>query len=76
MKQDHIDKIKFGHDDDKPVVQLTGINSNAFSIMGACKKAARKAGWEKEKIDKVIEEMMSGDYDHLLATAQKYFEAE
>jgi hypothetical protein len=34
---------------DKPTVKLVGENGNAFAILGACKTAAKKAGWPKEK---------------------------
>ncbi len=60
----------------KPVVELIGTDSNAFSIIGKCMKVARKAGWDKATQDKVRDEMMSGDYDHVLQTAMKYFEVE
>ena len=59
---------------DKPFVQLVGEDGNAFAIMGACSKAARKAGWDKVRIDAVIAEMMAGDYDHLLRTAMTHFD--
>ena len=60
----------------KPEVQLLGQDGNAFAIMGACQQAARRAGWDKEKIDSVLSEMMEGDYDHLLRTAMKHFEVD
>lgn len=60
----------------KPVVKLVGIDGNAFVIMGACKRAARKAGWPNERWSKVQDEMMSGDYDHLLQVALREFEVE
>jgi len=60
----------------KPEVQLLGQDGNAFAIMGACKQAAQRAGWDKEKIDSVLAEMMEGDYDHLLRTAMKHFEVD
>lgn len=60
----------------KPVVELSEQNGNAFYIIGKCQRAAKEAGWSKEKIDAVRTEMMSGDYDHLLQTAMKYFEVE
>ncbi len=59
---------------EKPRVTLIGVDGNAFAIMGACRKAAKKAGWSKDKIDDLINEMMSGDYDYLLKTAGQYFE--
>jgi hypothetical protein len=58
----------------KPKVKLVGRDGNAFAIMGACSQAARRAGWTKEQVDAVLEDMMSGDYNHLLATAMKNFD--
>jgi len=58
----------------KPEVNLIGGDGNAYSILAKCRRASRAAGWPDEKIDKVLDEMTSGDYDHLLATAMKYFE--
>jgi len=55
-------------------VRLVGMDGNAFAVLGACKEAARKAGWSDDQIRLVQEEMMNGDYNHLLATACKYFE--
>jgi hypothetical protein len=48
------------------------IDGNTFSILGTFKKAAKKAGWSKEDIDKVTKEAMSGDYDHVIQTIMKY----
>ena len=59
---------------DKPRVKLIGNDGNAFAILGACKKAANKAGWTNEEWRTVSDEMMSGDYNHLLATAADHFE--
>lgn len=61
-------------DPSKPYVKLVGRDGNAFAIMGNCQQAARKAKWTQEKISEVMKEMMSGDYNHLLATAMKYFD--
>lgn len=59
---------------EKPVVELTGNNGNAFAIIGACQRAARKAKWPKEKWEEVRSKMMSGDYDNLLQVAMEEFE--
>ena len=53
-------------------LDLAGVDGNAFSIMGAFSKQARRAGWSKEAIDKVIAEATAGDYDHLLQTIISY----
>jgi len=58
----------------KPTVVLG--DGNAFMIIGRCSKVAKRAGWSPEKWRKVKTEMMAGDYDHLLATAQKHFDVE
>jgi hypothetical protein len=55
-------------------VKLIGNDGNAFAIMGACKRAARDAKYTKEQIDQYLKESMSGDYDHLLGTAMKWFD--
>jgi hypothetical protein len=55
----------------KPVVKLVGSDGNAFAILGACRKAAQKAGMDWAPIQ---QEMMAGNYDHLLATAMKHFD--
>ena len=52
-----------------PEVQLTGRDGNAFAVMGAVKEAMKESGWTKEEITEVMDDMMSGDYDHLLCVA-------
>jgi len=54
-------------------VWLTGVDGNAFMILGLCQRAARKAGLTQEEIDAFHEEATSGDYDHLLQTAMRWF---
>ena len=50
----------------KVVLELVGLDGNAFSLMGAFQRAARKQGWSREEIDAVLTDCRSGDYDHLL----------
>jgi hypothetical protein len=57
---------------EKPEVQLSGEDGNAFSILGATIKALRKAGADEEYIDKYQTEAMSGNYDELLQTTMGY----
>lgn len=63
-------------DDQRPTVKLVGGDGNAFAILGACHKAARKAGWSKERLAEFNAKATSGDYDHLLGTAMEYFDVE
>ena len=60
----------------KPVLELTGRDGNAFAIMAAARRAARHAKWPEEKIDKMLSEAKSGDYDHLLQVMMNYFDVE
>lgn len=53
-------------------LELVGLDSNAFSILGAFKCQARYEGWTSEEIDFVLTEAKKGDYNHLLATIYDY----
>lgn len=53
---------------------LVGIDGNAFSIIGAFQKQARKEGWKQDEIKSVLDEAMSGDYNHLLQTIMVHCE--
>jgi hypothetical protein len=60
----------------KPTVKLIGQDGNAFSIMGHVKQALRRAGADKEYIDKYLNESISGDYDNLLTVSMEYVDVE
>lgn len=55
-------------------LKLVGLDGNAFSIMGAFQRQARKENWDKQEIDAVLNEARSGDYDHLLCTIMDHCE--
>ena len=57
-------------------VQLTGQDGNAFAILGRCRKAAREAGLLDSEINAFVTEATSGDYDHLLQTAMRWFDTQ
>lgn len=52
----------------KVALKLVGLDGNAYSLMGAFQRAARQQGWSPAEIKVVMDECMSGDYNHLLAT--------
>ena len=55
---------------------LVGLDGNAFSLMGAFRKNAKRQNWSEDEIKVVIDKCMSGDYDNLLSTLIEYTEEE
>lgn len=54
--------------DKKVKMTLVGMDGNAFAVLGAFSKNARRQGWSKEEIAAVTDEATSGDYNRLLVT--------
>lgn len=50
----------------KVVMELVGLDGNAFSLLGTFQRNARRQGWTSEEIKEVLDDAMSGDYNHLL----------
>lgn len=57
-------------------VQLSNQDGNAFLILGYCQRAMKKAGLPKEEWLAFEHEATSGDYDHLLQTAMRWFDCD
>ena len=53
-------------------IDLTGPDGNAFALMGYAKRFAKQLGW-KDKGAALINEMMEGDYEHLLKVFDNAF---
>ena len=60
----------------RPVVTLLGEDGNAFSIIARCRTAWRQANKPASEWLPIQAEMLSGSYDHLLDTANTYFNVE
>jgi len=56
----------------KVQLELVGLDGNAFALMGAFQKAARRQGWTADEIKVVLDECRSGDYNHLLQTLMEH----
>ena len=56
----------------KPEVQLTGMDGNAFVLLGKMRCVLKKAGYSQEEITQFTDEATSGDYNNLLATCCKW----
>ena len=57
-------------------VRLTGRDGNAFMVLGTVLAALKRAGVTQPEREAFRAEAMSGDYDHLLATAMRWVEVE
>lgn len=55
------------------VIDLTGPEGNSFNLLGITKRYSEYLGYTKEETDKLLEEMMSGDYENLIETFDKHF---
>ena len=53
-------------------MDLNGPDGNAFAIMGRVQAALKKAGATKEELAQYSMDSMSGDYENLLATADRW----
>jgi len=56
-------------------LQLVGLDGNAFSIIGAVKRAMRNAGFSSKAQKEMSEAAMSGDYNNVLQTAMMWTES-
>ena len=56
-----------------PVIDLTGPEGNAFVLMGYASRWARQLGYEREDQEKLLKDMSSGDYEHLLSVLEEHF---
>lgn len=52
----------------KVKLTLVGLDGNAYFLMGAFSKQAKKEGWAPEEIKLVLDKCKEGNYDELLCT--------
>ncbi|QMU64824.1 MAG: hypothetical protein GKR88_11350 [Flavobacteriaceae bacterium] len=53
-------------------LDLVGMDGNAFAIMGAFSKQAKREGWTKEEIKLVLDKAKSSNYAHLITTIDEH----
>ena len=56
----------------KVKLKLVGLDGNAFALLGAFQRAAIREGWKPEEFKPVLDDAMSGDYNHLLRVLSKH----
>ena len=47
------------------------VEGNAYALLGAFRKAARRQGYPQADIDRVVSEAKSGDYEHLVSVLMR-----
>ena len=50
----------------------TGPDGNAFQLLKVASDLGKRMGWTNKEIDKVLTEMKSSDYEHLILTFDKH----
>ena len=53
-------------------LDLTEVDGNAFSLLAAFQRQARREGWNAEEIKSILDEARDGDYEHLVRTLVAY----
>lgn len=53
-------------------VELSGINGNAFNIIGVTQKALRRGGVPPAEVTRFVDEATSGDYDNVIQTVMRW----
>jgi hypothetical protein len=54
----------------KPIIDLTGPEGNAYALMAYAERFAKDLKLDPKPI---LDDMMSGDYEHLLDVMEKHF---
>lgn len=52
-------------------IDLRGPDGNAFSLLAIAANVAKQLDWSRERIDRLRRDMMSGDYENLVAVMDK-----
>jgi hypothetical protein len=55
------------------IIDITGPQGNAFALMGTARMLGEQLGWDRPKITMMINDMTSGDYEHLLKVFDCHF---
>lgn len=57
----------------RPTLDLNGPDGNAYVLLGYAKSAGRNLGWSSEESSKVLEDMKSSNYEHLVKVFLNHF---
>ena len=54
-------------------LDLTGPDGNAYALMAYVIEFGKQLGWTKEKVEGILEDMKSSDYEHLVQVFDSHF---
>ena len=54
-------------------INCSGPDGNAFQLLRTASDLGKQMGWDQKQITKVLTEMKSSDYEHLILTFDKHF---
>ena len=57
----------------KQVIDLTGPQGNAFYLLGLAMKLSKQIGFSELATQGILEDMKSGDYEHLITRFDYHF---
>ena len=57
----------------KQVIDLTGPQGNAFYLLGTAMSLCKQIGFSKLATQGILEDMKSGDYEHLITRFDYHF---
>ena len=55
------------------IIDCSGPDGNAFQLLKVASDLGKQMGWDQKQITKVLTEMKSSDYEHLILTFDKHF---
>ena len=62
--------MKFRDNMDRPILDLTGPDGNAYALIGYAKQFGKQLGMDYNKI---VQEMIKGDYKNLVKVFESHF---
>ena len=54
-------------------IDLTGPSGNAFCLLGTARRLAKELSYSEEKIQALLKDMKSNDYQHLVKVFDDHF---
>lgn len=55
------------------VIDLSGPQGNAFYLLGAAKNLGKQLGFSDERMEEMLYDMKTGDYENLIQEFDDYF---